>query len=49
MIDMLSLVSMMYIDHYTGELAGMNNTILRPSFVLGSRNEFFQGISKVAK
>jgi hypothetical protein len=38
-LDLLSLVSTLYLDHYTGELAGMSNVILRPSFVLGTRNE----------
>ena len=39
MLDFLTLISTLYLDHYTGELAGMNNVVLNPNFVLGSRSE----------
>lgn len=39
MLNFLTLISTLYLDHSTGELAGMNNVVLNPSFVLGSRNE----------
>jgi hypothetical protein len=39
MLDLLSFISTLYLDHYTGELAGMSNIILQPSFVLGTRND----------
>ena len=39
MLDIFTLLSTLYIDHYTGELAGMRNVILEPQYVVGTRNE----------
>jgi hypothetical protein len=39
MFDALSLVSMLYFERINGELAGMNNIILRPHYAFGVRNE----------
>jgi len=39
MLDVLSLVSMLYFERISGEMAGMNNVILEPAYRLGSRNQ----------
>lgn len=39
MLTMLSLVSTLYLDHYTGQLAGMGNVALEPQYVIGSAND----------
>jgi hypothetical protein len=37
MLDSLLVASNLFLEHHTGELAGMNNVILKPSYVLGTR------------
>ncbi len=39
MFDIITLLSTLYIDHYTGELAGLRNVILEPQYIVGMRNE----------
>jgi hypothetical protein len=39
MLDALSLVSLLYFERVNGEIAGMNNIILRPTYSFGSQNE----------
>ena len=39
MLNILSLFFTLFLDHYTSELAGMSNVILRPSFVAGARHD----------
>ena len=40
MLNTICLLSSIYIDRYTGELAGMRNVILEPQYVVGTRNDF---------
>ena len=39
MLDALTLASSLYLEQYTGEIAGMHNVILKPSHVIGTRND----------
>ena len=39
MLDALSLVSMLYFERISGEIAGMNNIILNPSLSFGTHSE----------
>lgn len=39
MLDILSLVSTLYLENRTGQLAGMGNVILQPSYIVGTRND----------
>lgn len=40
MFDMLALATAVYVNHYTGQIAGMNNVILEPAYSFGVRNDF---------
>lgn len=40
MLGVITLLSTIYLDRYTGELAGMRNVILEPQYVVGMVNEF---------
>jgi len=47
MLDMLSLVSMLYFERVNGEMAGLNNVVLKPQYELGTHNELtFNAIPK---
>jgi hypothetical protein len=38
-LDIITLLTSLYIDRYSGELAGMRNVILEPQYIVGIRNE----------
>lgn len=39
MLGMLSLVTSLYLEHRTGQLAGMENVVLQPKYVVGTIND----------
>jgi len=40
MLHALPLVTTLYLNHYTGQIAGMNNVVLEPAYSVGVRSDF---------